>query len=128
MTNSNFAVPMENRYFEDYVTGSVHELGSIAVEEAEMIAFSKRYDPQGFHTDSEAAKIPSALTHAEKAQVLLVNISQDTYGFWRPYVQQMIYRYLDCGDLHNGFARVKCKVRGHEYLPTFFCKCTAFNR
>lgn len=21
----------------------------------------------------------------------------------------MIYRYLDCGDLHNGFARVKCK-------------------
>jgi hypothetical protein len=21
----------------------------------------------------------------------------------------VIYRYLDCGDLHNGFARVKCK-------------------
>jgi hypothetical protein len=29
------------------------------------------------------------------------------YGFWRPYVEQVIYRYLDCGDLHNGFARVK---------------------
>ena len=29
------------------------------------------------------------------------------YGFWRPYVKKMIYRYLDCGDLHNGFARVK---------------------
>jgi len=27
------------------------------------------------------------------------------YGFWRPYVEQVIYRYLDCGDLHNGFAR-----------------------
>ena len=26
------------------------------------------------------------------------------YGFWRPYVEQVIYRYLDCGDLHNGFA------------------------
>jgi hypothetical protein len=30
------------------------------------------------------------------------------YGFWRSYVEQVIYRYLDCGDLHNGFARVKC--------------------
>ena len=29
------------------------------------------------------------------------------YGFWRPYVEQVIYRYLDCGNLHNGFARVK---------------------
>ena len=38
------------------------------------------------------------------------------YSFWRPYVEQVIYRYLDCGDLHNGFARVKCKDCGHEYL------------
>ena len=38
------------------------------------------------------------------------------YGFWRPYIEQVIYRYLDCGNLHNGFARVKCKDCGHEYL------------
>lgn len=31
------------------------------------------------------------------------------YGFWRPYTRDVIYRCLDCGDLHNGFARVKCK-------------------
>ena len=31
------------------------------------------------------------------------------YGFWRPYVEQVTNRYLDCGDLHNGFAWVKCK-------------------
>jgi hypothetical protein len=24
------------------------------------------------------------------------------YGFWRRYVEQVIYRYHDCGDLHNG--------------------------
>ena len=29
------------------------------------------------------------------------------YGFWRSYVDQVIYRFLDCGDPHNGFARVK---------------------
>jgi hypothetical protein len=23
----------------------------------------------------------------------------------------VIYRYLDCGDLHNGFARVKCRLQ-----------------
>ena len=32
------------------------------------------------------------------------------------------YRYLDCGNLHNGFARVKCKDYGHEYLLAFSCK------
>jgi len=32
------------------------------------------------------------------------------YGFFRSYVRQVIYRYLDCGILHNGFARVKCGV------------------
>ena len=34
----------------------------------------------------------------------------------------MIYRYLDCGDLHLGFARVKCTDCGHEYLLPFSCK------
>ncbi len=44
------------------------------------------------------------------------------YGFWRTDVEQVIHRYLDCGDLHNGFARVKCKDCGHEYLLAFSCK------
>ena len=41
------------------------------------------------------------------------------YGFFRPYVKRVIYRYLDCGILHNGFARVKCGECGHEYLLPF---------
>jgi hypothetical protein len=44
------------------------------------------------------------------------------YGFFRPYVRQVIYRYLDCGILHNGFARVRCEDCGHEYLLAFSCK------
>ena len=44
------------------------------------------------------------------------------YGFWRPYIEQVIYRFLDCGDPHNGFARVKCNHCGHEYLLAFSCK------
>lgn len=51
-----FASPVTDRWFEDYVPGAVHEFGSIRVEEDEVIAFAKRYDPQDFHTDPQAAK------------------------------------------------------------------------
>ncbi len=44
------------------------------------------------------------------------------YGYFRPYVKDVIYRYLECGDLHNGFARVKCSECGHEYLLAYSCK------
>ena len=54
-------------------------------------------------------------------QVYDDNFSRD-YGFWRPYVEKVICRYLDCGDLSHGFARVKCKDCGHEYLLAFSCK------
>jgi len=56
MNNSTFTGPVEERYFEDYVTGSVHEFGSITVEQDEVIAFARRFDPQVFHTDPELAK------------------------------------------------------------------------
>ena len=53
---SMFSVPKEDRYFEDYVVGSVYEFGTIAVTEDEVIDFAKRYDPQSFHIDPETAK------------------------------------------------------------------------
>ena len=56
MSGSAFTVPIEDRYFEDYAVGSVHEFGAVAVEEAEVIAFARRFDPQVFHVDPEAAK------------------------------------------------------------------------
>ncbi len=56
MTSSTFSVPVENRYFEDYVAGSVHEFGPIAVELDEVITFGKRFVPLPYHTDAELAK------------------------------------------------------------------------
>lgn len=56
MQNTKFSVPIENRYFEDYIAGSVHEFGPIMVEEKEIIVFAKRFDPQVLHTDPDAAK------------------------------------------------------------------------
>jgi len=44
------------------------------------------------------------------------------YGFFPPYVRKVIYCYLDCGVLHNGFARLKCNNCGYEYLLALSCK------
>lgn len=51
-----FSHPIEDRYFEDYVEGDVHRFGSIAVEADEIVTFGRRFDPQDFHSDPEAAK------------------------------------------------------------------------
>lgn len=55
LSEDDFTVPVEDRYFEDYETGSVYEYGYYEVDEAEVIDFAKRFDPQTFHTDPEAA-------------------------------------------------------------------------
>jgi acyl dehydratase len=51
-----FSRPITDRYFEDYVEGDVHQFGPITVEQDEVIAFAKRFDPQMMHADPEAAK------------------------------------------------------------------------
>ena len=53
---SGFATTTDRRYFEDYVPGSVHEFGSIAVEPDEVVSFGRRVVPLSYHTDPEAAK------------------------------------------------------------------------
>ena len=55
MTADDFAVPSEDRYFEDYLPGAVFEYGDISVTEGEIIEFARRYDPQYIHIDGAAA-------------------------------------------------------------------------
>jgi len=48
---------MSERYFEDFAVGQVFKpSGRVRVEKDEIIAFSKRYDPQPFHLDDEAGR------------------------------------------------------------------------
>ncbi|MBI5581143.1 MAG: MaoC family dehydratase [Deltaproteobacteria bacterium] len=56
MDPAGFETPVEDRYFEDYVPGAVHEFGVITIEEEGIITFGKQFDPQIFHTDPEAAE------------------------------------------------------------------------
>ncbi len=46
----------EERYFEDYIPGAIFEYGKIRVDEAEIIEFARRFDPQDMHVDPEAAR------------------------------------------------------------------------
>ena len=51
---------------------------------------------------------------------------QAKYGFWRPVIDRSVTAFLKCGDLHEGFARVRCPDCQHEMFVAFSCKhrCT----
>lgn len=55
MAVTTFAVPAEQRYFEDYARGAVFEFGATTVSEDALVSFAQAYDPQSFHVDRAAA-------------------------------------------------------------------------
>jgi hypothetical protein len=46
------------------------------------------------------------------------------YGYWRPIVGRVARKFLRCGDLQFGFARVRCSDSqcGHEMFVPFSCR------
>ena len=44
------------RYFEDFPPGDVRESPPRTITREEMVEFARKYDPQPFHLDDEAAK------------------------------------------------------------------------
>lgn len=59
----------------------------------------------------------------EELERIWDSVYQRMYGYWRPHIIDVIYKYLDCGDPHLGFARVMCADCNTEYLLPFSCKC-----
>ncbi len=55
LSAADFAVPVGSRYFEDYQAGAVYEYGYATVDEAELVAFARRFDPQPIHADAALA-------------------------------------------------------------------------
>ncbi len=56
MSASRPDAPLKDRCFEDYEIDTVYQFGSVSVDEAEVIDFARRFDPQPFHINPEAAK------------------------------------------------------------------------
>lgn len=54
-----FLPPISNRYFEDYVEGSVHEFGRIEVLDREVLDFTHRFEPHNILLDTrETMNVP----------------------------------------------------------------------
>ncbi len=55
MSFSEFLTPTAERAYEDYEPGAIYEFGTVKVDEAELVAFAERYDPQPMHVDAQWA-------------------------------------------------------------------------
>ncbi|MDQ0605018.1 acyl dehydratase [Streptomyces canus] len=55
LSDADFNAPIQERYFEDYMPGSVYVYGSITVSERDILQFAGDFDPQDIHSDPEAA-------------------------------------------------------------------------
>ena len=49
-------MPEKNLYLEDLYVGQTFVSGEHALDEAQIIAYARQFDPQPFHTNPEAAK------------------------------------------------------------------------
>jgi hypothetical protein len=47
---------------------------------------------------------------------------QERYGYWRPVIRSSIDKFLKCGDLKEGFARVRCPECREEFFVAFSCR------
>jgi hypothetical protein len=47
---------------------------------------------------------------------------QPRYGFLRPIIPEVVNKFMDCGDLEQGFARVRCDYCKHEFILPFSCR------
>jgi acyl dehydratase len=56
MNDASFLRAAPGKYFEDYPVGAVFTGGPIAVSEADILDFARRYDPQPMHVDKAAAE------------------------------------------------------------------------
>jgi acyl dehydratase len=55
LSGDDFAAPIDDRYFEDYIPGAVYEYGYVTVTEAEILDFARQFDPQPMHVDPDFA-------------------------------------------------------------------------
>ena len=64
--------------------------------------------------------------HLHRLQTVYDERFAREYGPWRPVVAQVADKFLACGVLEHGFARIRCDDCAHEYLLAFSCKCRYF--
>ena len=64
--------------------------------------------------------------HLHRLQTVYDDRFAREYGPRRPVVAQVADKFLACGVLDHGFARIRCDDCAHEYLLAFSCTCRYF--
>ncbi|HVM16551.1 MAG TPA: MaoC family dehydratase [Gaiellaceae bacterium] len=114
------------RYFEDIREGEVTQLGSVEVTREEIMEFARRYDPQPFHVDEEAAAlspygglIASGWHTAAMFMRLFVDaILLDSASVGSPGVEELRWLHpVRPGDVLTGRVRV-VETRESQRNPT----------
>ncbi len=55
--------------------------------------------------------------HFEELEGVWDDRYESRFGFWRPYIMDVIFKYLDCGDLHSGFAVMNAGMNIYWHSP-----------
>ncbi len=63
-----------------------------------------------------------ASAHTEDFEALYDALFLKEYGFYRLVISNVVRKYLECGDLRQGFDRIKCPDCLNEYLLAFSCR------
>ena len=58
----------------------------------------------------------------EKFEEVYTERYQERYGYWRPVIRTSVDKFLKCGDLKEGFARVRCPDCKEEFFVAFSCR------
>jgi acyl dehydratase len=98
---STEAIPVAMRYFEDFPAGTTFEHGEVVVSEDEILEFARRFDPQPFHVDREAAArgqfgglIASGWhTAAMMMRLLCESFLSDAAGMSSPGIDELRWKY-----------------------------------
>ena len=64
--------------------------------------------------------------HGERLKNVYPDRYEHQFGYYRPLAEEVFFRYLDCGILRYGFARIRCEHCHNEYLLAFSCKTRSF--
>jgi hypothetical protein len=60
--------------------------------------------------------------HFDTFQAVYEERYQSRHGFLRPIIPEVVNKFLDCGDLEHGFARIRCDHCKKDHLLAFSCK------
>ena len=60
--------------------------------------------------------------HFDRFQAVYEERYQSRHGFLRPIIPEVVNKFMDCGDLERGFARIRCDHCQKDHLLAFSCK------